>query len=349
MDSKKILYFLDLLNNETKGRHSDVIAEMYQRALDENDDIIKLKSFLQDYTYSHELGKSLYQEGVALLDKIYAVPSNALEILPQLKQVQESIENEAKVCKEYLHSPLPFRDEITVLKKIDRSVYRTVMEKTASACVYLIAMYAGIDPLRNLTWEDSAELQEMIHAVNAKFLPALCSVRKPDYFWVITKKRSEGRNVLGGDVFYLSYQNIRNIDTFCGTFHKESIGTHAFWNIDAYETGKNDVPFCWGIGNIVSVSPANAILFLQKDVVIKLRSPKDSDLTRKMPPPLECIRHLSDGGMFCLSPDELVLTMNQWQAGHEIEERKQMRKCLFCGKNISGKRMVCSSHFTTEL
>lgn len=34
MDSKKVLYFLGLLNRETSG-HTDEIAEIYKRALDE--------------------------------------------------------------------------------------------------------------------------------------------------------------------------------------------------------------------------------------------------------------------------------------------------------------------------
>ena len=122
----------------------------------------------------------------------------------------------------------------------------------------------------------------------------------------------------------------------------------AFLNIDAYESGEYDVPFCWGIGNIVSASPDTAILFLQNSVATKLRSPQSSELRRKMPTPLECAKQLSDGAMFCITPDELLLTMNQWQVGHEIEERKRTHNCLFCGKHVDGNRLVCSSHFTTE-
>ncbi len=347
MDTKKILYFLNVLNNETEG-HADVIAEIYQRALDENDDVIRLRTLLKDYDY-YEIGKSYHDQGNRMLNKIYSMPSKSLEILPQLRQVCESIDNEAKFCTELMHSPRLFHDEITILKKSDRFVYRAALEKIAGTCVHLIMIYAGLDPIQSLTWDDSVGIQEMIHAINTKFLPALCNVRRPDQSWMIKKKHLGGKMFFGGDGFYLSYEDTRDIEDFCCGLYKKSIGTHAFLNIDAYESGENDVPFCWGIGNILSSSPDNAILVLQKNIVTKLKSPQGQDLKRKMPEPFECIEHLSDGAMFCISPDELLLAMNQWQIGHEIEVRKQTHTCLFCGARISGKQLVCSSHFSSVL
>ena len=57
----------------------------------------------------------------------------------------------------------------------------------------------------------------------------------------------------------------------------------------------------------------------------------------------------SDCKMFCITPDELLLAMNQWQVGHEIEKRKETHNCLFCGKHVDGNKLICPSHFTTEL
>ena len=117
----------------------------------------------------------------------------------------------------------------------------------------------------------------------------------------------------------------------------------------AYETGECGVPFCWGVGNIVSAAPDDALMFLQQTVVEKMRSPQGADLLRKMPEPFECIKYLAGGEMFCITPGELLLKMNQWQVGHEIEERKRTHNCLFCGKHVDGKRLVCQSHFSSEL
>lgn len=348
MDSKKVLYFLNLLNRETSG-HTDEIAEIYKRALDENDDVTRLKMLLNDYIYYREIGNALYKNGEEMLDKIYAMPSKALDILPQIKQAHESIDNEVGVCDELMHSPLPFSETITVLKKKNTIAYMSALKMIASTSVYLMTLYAGLEPIKNLTWDDTVGIQEMIYAVNRKFLPSLCRVKRPDYSWIIRRKRLGGGALFGGDSYYLSYENARSVEVLCSALHKEPIGTHAFLNIDAYESGECDVPFCWGIGNIVSASPGTAISFLQNSVATKMRSPQAAELKRKMPTPFECVKQLSDGAMFCITPDDLLLAMNQWQVGHEIEERKRTHNCLFCGKHVDGNKLVCPSHFTTEL
>lgn len=348
MDSKKVLYFLELLNRETSG-HEDEIAEIYKRALDEDDNVIRLKMLLNDYTFYQEIGNALYKNGEEMLDKIYSMPTKALDILPQLKQAHESIDNEVKVCNELMRSPLPFSETITVLRKKDTISYMSALKMIASTCVYLMALYAGLEPIKNLTWDDTAGIQEMIYAVNTKFLLSLCKVKRSNYSWIIRRKKLGGRALFGGDNYYLNYENTRSVEVLCGALHKEPLGTHAFLNIDAYESGECDVPFCWGIGNIVSSSPDKSILLLQKDIATKLRSPQTIELRRKMPTPFECVKQLSDGSLFCITPDELVLAMNQWQVGHEIEERKRMHNCLFCGKYVGGNKLVCDTHFTTEL
>ena len=347
MDSKKVLYFLELLNRETSG-HADEIAEIYKRALDENDDVIRLKMLLNDYAYYREIGGALQKNGDEILNKIYSMPSKALDILPQLKHAHEAIDNEIRACNELMYSPLPVSDSITVLKNSDTYAFMRALKMIASTSVYLMMLYAGLEPIKNLTWEDSAGIQEMIYAVNTKFLPSLCRVRRPNYGWIIRRKKLGGRALFGGDSYYLNYENIRSIKVHCSTLHKEPIGTHAFLNIDAYESGAYDVPFCWGIGNIVSISPDKALFILQKSVETKIRSPLTSELRRKMPTPFECVKRLSDGAMFCITPDELLLSMNRWQTGHEIEERKRTHNCLFCGKHVDGNRLVCPSHFTSE-
>lgn len=50
MDTKRVLYFLGVLNKETTG-HSGELAQLYNRALDENDDVMKLKMLLNDCVY----------------------------------------------------------------------------------------------------------------------------------------------------------------------------------------------------------------------------------------------------------------------------------------------------------
>ena len=348
MNSERVLYFLGMLNHETTG-HSEEIVELYKRALDEDDDISRLKMLLDEHAFYREIGNSLYKSGEELVDQVYATPGEALEILPRVRQVGDKIEQAARIGNDLIRSPLPFSEPVTVLKKKNTIAYMSALKMIASTSVYLMALYGGLNPIKNLTWNDSVGIQEMIYAINTKFLPGLCAVKRPNYSWVIRKKKLGGRALFGGEFFCLSYENSKNVEVLCSSLHKEPMGTHSYLNINAYETGELDVPFCWGIGNIVSVSPGESIRLLQKDVTSEMRSPYGAELLRRMPAPMECVRLLTANDLYCITPDNLVLAMNQWQTGYEIEKRRRMHNCLFCGKHVDGSRLVCSTHFTSEL
>ena len=347
MDSRKVLYFLGILAGETKG-HSDEIADIYQRALNENDDIQSVKTSLNEYVFFREIGNSLHKDGEELINKIYASPLEALELLPKIKQARERMENTVRACDELICSPFPTAETISVLKKKDIISYLEAFKSIAATSAYLMLIYGGASAVKNLIWNDAIGIQEIFYSINTRFIPALCSVKRPNYGWIIKKRRLGGRALFGGEGFYVSYENTRSIDYQCKALHKEPIGTHAYLNIDAYEAGECDIPYCWGIGNLVSVSPRDALSLLQKDIVTKLRAPHIGELNKKLPTPLECVKQLTDGEPFCINADELLQAMNRWYIGNEIEKRKKSHNCLFCGKYIDGNKIVCSSHFSTE-
>ena len=349
MDTKKVLFFLGVLNRKTVG-HEDEIADLYMKAFDEDDDINRLRHLLDDYIYYKEIGESLWRNGDHLKNNIFSNPSESLETILQIKQANETIEKEIMICKSLMYSPLPFSESFTVLKKQDTISFMRALRMIASMCVYLISLYSGIDAIKNLSWNAGAGIQEMLDAVNTRFLPALFRVNKPNYCWVIRKKKMGGRALFWGDGFYLSYESAKSVETLCSTINKEPIGTHAYLNIDAYESDLLDVPYCWGIGHVLSVYPDNALSLLQRGYVTKkTRVPGNDELRRKMPTPMECIKQLTDGAIYCITPDELLITMNRWQVGHEIEVRKRMHTCLFCGKHVYNGGLVCPSHIRSWL
>lgn len=348
MHTNKVLFFLDFLTNQTQGCEEQ-LADLYNRALDENDNVQALKKLLNECIFYGEIGSSLHAEGVDILKEVYNTPNQALNRMLTVRQTYQRIENEVDLCSEMMKSPLPFSTTISVLKKKETNAYMTALKTIASTCVYLMMLYNGIDSIKNLTWDDRYGIQEMIYAVNTKYLPGLRNTQRPHFSWVIRKKKLGGRALFGGEAFYLSYENIQRVDVLCSALHKEPIGTHAFLNIDAYESNELDVPYCWGLGNIVSATPDNAISYLQQDIATGIRNPNWNDVRRKVPTPFECIKQLVGGNRFCICPDELVLIMNQWEMGHEIDKRKKTHNCLFCGKHISGNKMVCDSHFISEM
>ncbi len=348
MDSTRVLYFLDLLNKETSG-HTEELAQLYNRALNEHDDVVRLKAYLDDYNFYREIGGDFKQKGEVLIKEVYSSPDNVLELLSRVKQAHEAIENEVRACNDLMRSPWPFNDIITVLKKKDTIAYMQALRMIASTSVYLVSLYSGFGQLRNLTWNDNVGIQEKINLINTKFLPILCDANISSRTWVIRRKHGGGRTLFGSDFFALSYEDADMVEMECSQYAREPIGTHAYLNVTAFITGETDIPFCWGVGNLVSFSPENALMYLQRNVTDVLRAPGIAELMEPMPSPYECARRLSEGNPFCISPDVLVKAMNQWYMGHDIEERKKTHNCLFCGKHITGNRLVCQSHFTSEM
>lgn len=348
MDSKKVLCFLDILNRHTT-EHSDELLHIYKRALDENDLIIQLKNALNDNQFYGEIGQNYYNNGVELLKKIYSSPVESHEFLTRIKQTNEMINNASIMTDELMHSPYPFSESISIIQKNNVITYLRSLRMIASAIVYLALLYSGVEQISDLSWNDNAGIQEMIYAVNTRFIPLLCSVKRPNHCWMVIKRRLGGKALFGGDYFFLKYYSIKETESLCSSIKKEAISTHAFLNINAYESNENDVPYCWGIGNIITFSPLIALDCLQKNITVKLRSPNQSELKRKIPTPIQCSKILSDETLACITPDELLNAMNQWQLGHEIEVRRQVHNCLFCGKYLNSNRLVCKSHFLSEL
>ncbi|MCD7822949.1 MAG: hypothetical protein LUG86_02855 [Oscillospiraceae bacterium] len=348
MDAKRVIYLLNILRRETNG-HDYELNQLYEDAISSDDDVLRLQDYLNNYNFYSGIGGSMRENGEKLINKLRANPYEALKTLESIRQANEMIESEASVCQGLLRSPEPFTESITVLPKKDIMDYVEALKQTANTAVYLIMLYGGMDDVRDLTWSANPGLQEYINAVNTKYLKRLMKVSRPGYSWVISKRKLGGQALFGGDYFHLSFESTASVEILTSTLHREPIGTHAFLNIDAYEADKQDEPYCWGVGNLLSTPPSKALDFLRADVVTKTRSPFQSELTRKIPTPTECLRILTDGRPFCISSDVLVNAMNQWQMGHEIYLRKRNGHCLFCGGTVSGGRLVCPSHFTTEL
>ena len=349
MDTKRLLFFIELLNRETDG-HSAEIIRLFQRALDENDEIKELKSFLntEEYYYYHEIGKNLYKSGKKVLNDIYQKPSDCIALFPQIGRAISSISYELDTSYRLIASPFPFKDNINVLKKRDVEAIRIAYERIANSCIFLLALYEGIQPIQNFTWNDQASISEMLEMVNTIFLPSLFQISSTTRSWIITRHELGGNALFGGDGFFLTYNYQQEIQEKCRYIYgKRMGGTYSFCNVDAFINKKNDVPYCWGTGNILSVYPYNATTFLQpgKKITIKLRCPRNDELMEDNPFPFECVKRLADSDMFCITPEELVLAMNRWEMGHEIAMRKHNHQCLFCGKKINSYQLVCKSHF----
>lgn len=352
MDSRKIIYFLSVLGKATKG-HEDVLAGLFQCALDENDEIVRLKGLIGQEgscVFYGERGRRLEQRGEEVLRKVYNQSYQSIELLEEVKQVSELIEHELNNSQRIMMSSYPVDETFIVCRRSDLPIYRLALSEMASFIVYTTASYHGTEPLKYLTWYDDVGIKEMYNAVYTKFLPTVKDIRRPTYGWVIKKRHLGGKALFGGDAFYLSYELVHYVQGMGDKMSRRSMSTNAFYDAYVYANDKKDVPICWGWGNLLSVMPNQALSLLQNNnIVTKLRCPTPQELEHEIPNPLECVRILSDGCSYCISPDELVLALNRWQVGHEIESRKKEQCCLFCNRPISRFSLVCGSHFTSEL
>lgn len=348
MDIRKVIYFLNILRSNTTG-HSEELANIYKKALDESDAVADLKKLLDGANYYGIIGKNLYNEGKNKIKELYDAPSHALDLLPEIVQCAESINLQVKISQNILKNSHQTMETVSVIKKKDVIAYFEAYKMIANVSVYMSCLYGGIDSIKYMSWNDSVGIQEMIYLINTKYLPLLCAIKRYNDSWVIRKRNLGGKALFGGDAFYITYENTRKVDVLCSALHKEPMGTHSFLNIDAYETNENDVPFCWGIGNIISFSPNEALSYLQKDIATRVATPTNIHFKGKMPTPIECIKKLSGGRPFCLTPEEFTKVLNQWVIGKEIEDRKRTHNCLFCNRYINGNKLVCDSHFISEL
>ena len=344
MDTSRVLFFLNVLSSNTSG-HNEELADMYKRALDENDDVKLLKSLYENCNFYGELGRSTSKSAEQKLKSVYIDVQHALEILSDIKIENEAMLHEIARCDDLMHSPYPFRDSITVLKKKSVPGYMDALTAIAGACVYMILQYSGPDGIKYLHWEDKAGIREKLYAVNTKFLPAVLELKIPGYYWVIKRKALGGKTLFGGYGYYMSMVPARDMELMARTYQTEPIGTHAYLNIRALGTGENDVPLCWGTGNLTSLTPANALQALGNKLITDLRAPSVRELQKQMPSPAVLMHNLSDRFHYCITPDELVKAMNQWQTGHEIELRKASGRCLFCGRQLKRRTLVCPEHF----
>lgn len=349
MDARKVICLLALLRGATEGREKE-LDRLYENALKEEKDVQTLEDYLNGCTFYGVIGGAMRKKGEKLMNMLYSQPSTAMETLRSVRQLNETIGCELYHCRALLCSPEPFSDSIEVLRTAELPAFRQALRTIADICVYLMAVYQGMEPLRELIWMDTGMIEEMIDSVNTRFIPALCQTPQPDCCWVITRKRLGGQALLGGCGFALSYESRSYMEKLCDSgYHKEPMGTHAFLNTRAFQEGELGVPCCWGVGNLVSLSPMEGLQLLGRGIVTRPRSPREEELQSPLPVPTECLRRLTEGGPFCISPEELVSVMDQWEVGHEAKLRKRDRRCLFCGKPLRDGRLVCSTHFTTEV
>lgn len=348
-NTKKILFLLETIRKNTNGFNSE-INKLYSNTIIKNHRVEELLYNINEkYFFYKGIGSSLSDYGKKLLRDLEQKPDEALATIKKIEQQNETIKHQAEVSENLLRTPQPNLESISVIRKSRVEEYDAALKQIAATCVYLLVLYGGIKETRNLTWSDNDGIQEHIYSINTKFLPAIENLTLPRYSWIIEKRRIGGKSLIGDACFVLQYKPSDEVNKKCSALIKEPIGTHAFLNITAYETNEMNIPYCWGTGNIISVSPQNGLDILFHGLVEKPRSPFQNEYAQRIPAPLPLLKLLYNGKNYCASPETLVSILNQWESGYCVTKRIQNRRCVFCGRYLNTKSFICNNHFTSEL
>ena len=345
MNTLKVIYLLSLLRSASQGKE-EVLTRLYENAMRDNPEYRELSSLLADMEFYREMGNALRYEGKALTEAALKNPDGDLDTIRDMRKIRDRIKLGALESARLFEMPGAFMEPVTVVEQSLKAGYMRFLECVAAVCVYLLAVYVGAVSLENLHWvEGGGGLQERLHAVNSVFLPALCGEYPIPKAWMITRKAAGGGNQFGGSFYSLSYFSDSNLKVLTSSYQAEQPTPLFFLNRQAVETGELNVPYCWGIGNLVSTVPEDALRLLHSGLVIKPSSPTKHDLSAPPPTPLECLHRLCGGSPFCISVEDLVNVLNKWQMGYDVMCIRQRGGCLLCARPVLNGGLVCPTHF----
>lgn len=343
MDTRSVLCFLNLLNQETSDV-KDEIATLYEKALDENDDVIQLKKYMNEYLVGAE-GKLLLSEGRDALDQLYSDPVSALCHLDRVRHVWRTYEYETNLGREgIILNPLPTDEKLSVLEKAEVKTIEELYQAIVRSGTYLLTVYEGIESVRQLgDLQKQGDIFDLVHRANMILLPLLqnCSNRAPN--WLIHRSKDE---MFGDSYFELEWVSQKKIETLRQTtIGVQRMNGLSFFDPDALFRTGSDKPVCWGTGNLVSFSPKEVFDRIRSPLLTQLRVPNENELSRVMPPPQKMLKYLSDNKEYVIRPCELLLALNRWNTGHSIMVNKMTHTCLVCGRKIETENLTCGNHF----
>ena len=348
MNNSRVIYFLNLLERNTTG-HEEEIDNLSIKAINEDERVTRLKGLLTDYHFIPGLGENLKIEAENALKDLQTNPDNYQEIFIRIEQSCLKISAEIRNTEILMNSAGPFSQPILVVSKKDYPIYVAMLKRLVNSSVYLLVLYGGCETVTYFHWNEAAALRELLSELNSRYLPAIMKLNPPEYGWTITKKHLGGDAIFGGSAFFIKYEPYEEIEIRSRFLHKEPLGPNFFLNVDAYENDDNNVPYCWGRGNVLSFNQDNAVrACIQSNPATELRAPVPQELIGKMPTPMELARRLANGREFCITADQLLCAMNQWYVGTEIDNRRREGKCLICGKKTGPSALICKSHFSSR-
>lgn len=343
MDTKRVLYLINMLKDGSVDRQEQ-LAQLYDRALEESDEYQQLSGILNNYAFMGSSGAGIRDRGNELIYRMAEEPDNIVQIMKETEQLIELVRSEIKHNEKLISYPGAFTGDINIVPKTKLDAYNKFLNNIAAVCTYIIAVQNGNEGISGLYWSDNYNFSEKLTKINTSYIPALLQLDGIQNPWMIYRRPARSNYLFCPYEYVLRYITSGEFSKW--TLADEYVEISPFLYGSPRRAANIDlgIPIYLGIGNIVSTSPLDSLRLLATGVGAKISHPNEKHFVKKVPYIMTMVSQLTSGVPCIVSPEEIVSTMNQWDAGYTINDNIRNHKCLICGEKLLGNDQICRIH-----
>lgn len=362
MDYTGVMYLTNFIRNELDDRE-DKLGSIYKNAVQSSDSFIELDELRKRLVFfDNGVGGTLFRECKELMQKIFEEPDRGQELLGQMKNLTKDILAEEERSKLVLHDfvrieapsetlgneSASFRETVGVLDRKTNDIYGDMLNKLASAIVYVLLVTGGPARINGLRWNEGNSLNVKLNIINSEMLPRLIDGQLPSIFWRIVRVQDDKAIRFCDYRYQIEYISYDDYLMYKKLF--KPLNDNLFVDNQMLAAGACRTVFA-GMGNLVGCSIHDCIARLSEGVLVKddyfgtvteenAAACRDNSI-------VTLLNLMSQGKLYVVSPAKACGLLNQYVNAREIHLRKNKGQCLICGKQISG-RLVCREHFKTH-
>lgn len=344
MRNDQLLLIIYLLSKSTTGKEKE-LSSLYERILNDNGEYRKLKKTIENAVFYGNKGKSILRESETLIKAAYENPEDIEYILSQIKKIRTEIESQILFSEKIMKSKEIVTDHIYVIDKKDQAVYEEVLDSIAKAVIYLLCISSHYKMIHELEFffGKSYSINQKHELLNTDYLPRLEKARESIFAWKI-EKRINDREIKFSDFnYYLEKISFKKYQEYVNHRDYQAIKDNLYYSKELDEKGFFHIPIYVGLGNIISRNKMD-IFEIVTAYSDDIKDVSEHQFQHRGGRIDTIIRELCSTNEYIISPKQVVSILNQWEKGYTIVSRKKEERCLFCGKYLKTRDMICKDH-----
>lgn len=344
MNYSRSMMLISLLYQSADAANREILSKVFHDTISKANEFDELRKALESTVFFEPLGKTLYDEAQQLAANSFSEIENVAQNLMKIQVVLENIERETGKTDEMMQAPSFSNKAISAVSRSRIDSYVNYQKEIASGICYYLLVMDGVEPLRNLRFNLSANLQELNEVVSRHFADTLLQQGKHKTLpvWTIEQVDFQKSDALQYTGYVLSY------DTMSREQMKNDFESGKYRRIapNIYSSNGGVMAKWIGIGNIVGGKPGEALSYLNADVMTSIPSSDRFNMDMPANQLMENIANAIGASCFCISPDELTHAMNRRGMIRAAADRRVENLCIICGRKLEpGNRIACNSHF----